>query len=1101
MASVYHAHEARLDRHVALKVVAPQIAARPGFRERLLRAAREAMALHHPNIVPLLDVVADGDLCYLVSEFVAGPSLAQRLQEARERGERLATAEAVRVAQGIGAALDLAHRRGVVHGRLSTGNIHFSAEGEPLLADFGFPSLAEGMALADWLQAPLAGTYLSPEQAKGQPATRASDVYSLGVVLYEMVAGQPPFLGGSPLDVVVKHMSEPPAAPQVQAPVPLAVGTVLLKALAKEPEERYLSGGALAAALAAAAVSGAAAARAVAPPAPEAEPPAMPETGLTATLGSFVSALGGSAPPKAGDGRGWLAQTLALLGAGLALVQYLLQVFDLVNRPLAPIIRALPGVIVVFFVVAGGASILTLVRPAPARQKRVAAVALGLIALASASWGGWRYYDATRPPKGVIVLVAEFQGQKATKGVDWGRRIYTRVKGEIARLKLDEQVEVRRVFESYDSSEQARRAGEAQKATLVLWGWYDDLAVSPHFEMLRSARPFQERLIAAPVDLVDFDLYARQGPHDMAYITDVVLGLVRYAEHDYSGAVQLFTSALEAVALAPTVQGQEAAYLYRGIVGLHARLPMEAVVADLQEAARLKPDMYQAHWALAIAYTGYCTPTLALDAALAEAREVVRLRPQDANAHWLLGQVYLTRQEWPEAEAAFRQATARDAQNADAFAGLGRALAEQGRMQEANLARAQAVELRRTATSGQPQDPAQAIDDLGVTLFGAERYDEALAAYQEAVRLQPNNAQYHRHLGDALYWQGRPPGGPSPQLERAIAAYEEAVKLDPLDSLAWSRLGGCYVEAGRRKDALHAYEEAVRLAPCDADGLFLLATQYDAMGDGQKALEAFQRLTLLQPSQPMGWDYVATDAFNRGDYVAAEAAYRQAVRAAPEDATLRYGLASSLYALGRYAQAAEEYQRTAALAPDDGSAYAGLGDALARLGRNPEAVAAYRRSLDLDASQVLTWISLGLVYEADKKWGEAEAAYAQAVACAPDQAYVRGAHARTLWQLGRLADAVAEYERAAALEPAEVSYPEQIALGYAALNQADRAAAAAEAALRLNPQSALAHLVLAGIAEDRGDAATAREHYALALKSANDALRTVAEEGLARVGG
>ncbi len=1096
LAEVYRAHQASLDREVTLKVLSPQVTAKPGFLDRFRREARAAAQLHHPNIVPVLDFGAEGDLCYLVTAYVPGPTLEERLEGARASGERLGLSEAARIARDAGAALDYAHRRGVVHGNVSPAEIVLAADGEVALGGFGLSSLAEGMGLGDWLQAPLSPAYLSPEQGRGQPAGPAGDLYSLGAILYEALTGRPPFVAASPLDVVVKHLSEPPAAPRSLAPdLPPAVEQALLKALAKDPAGRWGSGAELVGALTAP-VPGEGA-----EPAVPAAPP-MPETGLSATVANLLAALLGKREGAEGGGRGWWAQALALLGAGLAVAQYVVQVFDLINRPLAPVVRALPYAIILFLAVAAVAAALILVRPAPPAEKRIAGAALGVIAVASVTWGGWTCYNATRPPKAVIILVAEFQGDKATKGVDWGKRIYLRVRDEVVRLGLESRVEVRRTFQGYDSSEQARATGEAQKATLVLWGWYDDLGVSPHFEILRSARRYASALAAPPVDLVDFDLYARAGPQEMVYISAVVLGLARYAESDFQGAVQLFSAAIAAAPAVSTLQGQEVAYFYRGVAGLDAHQPMEAIVADLQEAARRKPDMYQAHWGLAIAYTAYCTPTLTLDAALAEAETVTRLRPADSMAYWLLGQIHAERQEWEQAAAAARKAVELDPANGDAYTGLARALEELGRNDEARAARQQALEARQKAAADQPKDPAVAQDDLGTALFFLEQYGPAIAAYREALRLAPGNSDYHRHLAGAYHQQSKSAAvGASDVLTQAIAEYQAAVHLDPYDALAFTQLADIYLELGRHEEALKAYEGAVQAAPCDADAVFLLASQYDQLGRQAEAEATFRRLAELKPSSSMAWQYLGMAAMQRGDLAAAEAGYRAAVQAAPGEAGLHYGLAGALYGLGRYAEAEAEYRRTVELAPQDALSFSSWGDALGKLGRASEAIAAYRKALELDPRQALTWVSLGLQYELGKDWPGAEQAYAEAARLSPGDAMVHSAHGRALWQLRRLPEAAQEYEAAARLAPNEAGYQESLALAYAGLGQPDKAVAAAEATLRLNPASALAHLILAGVAEDRGDRERARAKYGLVLQYAggNAALQQAAQQGLARV--
>jgi hypothetical protein len=190
------------------------------------------------------------------------------------------------------------------------------------------------------------------------------------------------------------------------------------------------------------------------------------------------------APPGDRRGtRGWLAQVFALLGTALAGLQLLLSTFDEANRLAARLSGLLPYVVPLAFA-AGAVTALYFVfsQTTTASHRRWGIVALALIVVSGAAWGGWTYYEEQKPPKAVIIAIADFDNQKATVGVDWGRRIFERVDAEVRRLELGDRVEVRRVFESFGDGKAARARGDDLKATLVLWGWYDDAGVSPHFE-------------------------------------------------------------------------------------------------------------------------------------------------------------------------------------------------------------------------------------------------------------------------------------------------------------------------------------------------------------------------------------------------------------------------------------------------------------------------------------------------------------------------------------------------------------------------------------------------------------------------------------------
>jgi len=251
MATVYVAHDERHDRPVAIKVLRPELAAALGA-ERFLREIAITARLDHPHILTLIDSgEADGFLFYVVP-FVRGESLRSRL--AREK--QLPVAEAVRITQQVASALDYAHRQGVVHRDVKPENVLLH-EGEAMVADFGIALALQAAGGGDRLTGTgiSVGTpeYMSPEQAQGSRELDArSDVYALGAVLYEMLAGEPPHTGPTAQAIIAKLLTQPPTRLQVvRGDVPPAVASAVATALAKVPADRFGSAGAFAAALSA----------------------------------------------------------------------------------------------------------------------------------------------------------------------------------------------------------------------------------------------------------------------------------------------------------------------------------------------------------------------------------------------------------------------------------------------------------------------------------------------------------------------------------------------------------------------------------------------------------------------------------------------------------------------------------------------------------------------------------------------------------------------------------------------------------------------------------------------------------------------------------
>jgi eukaryotic-like serine/threonine-protein kinase len=247
MGSVYVATDARLGRKVAVKLLKEELATEADFVERFRREAHAAAALNHPNIAQVYDYGQDGRQHFIVMELVPGVDLSRLL---KERG-RLSPDETVHVVTQVCGALSAAHAAGIVHRDIKPANVIVDQRGHVKVTDFGIartlgqPSLTHSGALLGTAQ------YLSPEQARGQPAGPASDLYSLGIVLFQMLTGGVPFAGESPVAIALRHLHEDVPSPSASTPgVPPALDEVVLRATAKEASERFQDAGRMADALA-----------------------------------------------------------------------------------------------------------------------------------------------------------------------------------------------------------------------------------------------------------------------------------------------------------------------------------------------------------------------------------------------------------------------------------------------------------------------------------------------------------------------------------------------------------------------------------------------------------------------------------------------------------------------------------------------------------------------------------------------------------------------------------------------------------------------------------------------------------------------------------
>ena len=235
MATVYRGHDAELDRPVAVKVLAENVVADPEFRERFLREARVAAKLLHPNIVQVYDVGEDdGGRPFIVMELIEGDTLAQRA-----RGRRLRVDEVVDVATQVCAGLQHAHDHGVVHRDVKPGNLLHRRDGLVKIADFGIARAAEATQLTEVGTVLGTAAYLSPEQAAGEEVGPAADLYSLGVVVYELLTGRTPFQFGSLAELAAKQREGAVTPVRELAPaVPPPLEDVVMRCLARNPAYR-----------------------------------------------------------------------------------------------------------------------------------------------------------------------------------------------------------------------------------------------------------------------------------------------------------------------------------------------------------------------------------------------------------------------------------------------------------------------------------------------------------------------------------------------------------------------------------------------------------------------------------------------------------------------------------------------------------------------------------------------------------------------------------------------------------------------------------------------------------------------------------------------
>lgn len=303
MAEVWRAHDQRLGRDVAIKLLSPRLADDPEFLVRFFAEAQVLARLAHPNIVSVSDFGQTHDRPYLVMEYVSGGAVSELV------GRAVAVEHAVDITAQAARGAGAAHDSGLVHRDIKPGNVLVTDDGTVKLADFGIASSSDAERLTGTGAAVGSPHYVSPEHALGTGTGPASDVYSLGVVLYELLTGQRPFEGDNPTAVAIAHVEQPPAPPSSLRPdLDPRLDALVMRCLAKEPAERYADGSELADALRSLDASDA-----LPVGMHEARPPRLLVAGLialllgAATAGPLLSARKGG--PRVEPGRGAHEQT------------------------------------------------------------------------------------------------------------------------------------------------------------------------------------------------------------------------------------------------------------------------------------------------------------------------------------------------------------------------------------------------------------------------------------------------------------------------------------------------------------------------------------------------------------------------------------------------------------------------------------------------------------------------------------------------------------------------------------------------------------------------------------------------------------------------
>jgi len=811
MGVVYRAEDTALGRTVALKFLSSQIVQDPKRVERFRDEARTASALNHPNICTIYEVGEQEGEMFIAMEYVEGRPLSEFLRDGGMAVETL-----LRYGRQISAALEHAHERGIVHRDLKPANVVVTPNGNAKILDFGLAKRNDPEQLqrkttqgvATETSVGLTGTlpYMSPEQLEGREIGPRSDIWSLGVMLYEMASGTRPFRGENLYRLCTAIIQEP--MPPLPENVPAGLAAVIKRCLQKEPARRYQRASELRAALEALEIGGTAVA---------APPPAK----------------------RAGVGRkptlwvplGVAALLLTSVGVGLVWRN---------NGALKS-----PG--------KGGLSVpervqLAVLPPSGATGSEDSAFNDGLVETLTS-----RLTALTQKHPLAVIPASEVRARKvatvdaarAEFGINLGLVINVQHAGGQARVN----------YSLVDATtHQQLRGGTITVPRGDPFALQDQVSESVTQALELELKPQEKRTLEehGTMQPAAYDFYL-QG---RGYLQDYV------KLENVENAIKVFNHALEKdPAFAAANAGLGEAY-WRKYELTHDKEWAGAAINNCQKGAERDPALAAAHICLGSVFVG----TGNYEKALEEFRRGMELEPTNDSAHAGLAYVYEHLDQLDAAEKAFKQAIAmrpnywatynrlgvfyqRHARYEDAAAlylqvislapdsftgyyNVGGVRILQGRYAEAIPLLQRSLEIRKTA---------DATSNLGTAYFQLHRYADAAAAYEQATQLDPRNYVLWGNLGDAYYWAPGRRADAMAAYGKGIALAEEKLRVNPRDAEALRSLAAYHAMRGERKPALDNLGGALRLNPKGPGLLFNAGIVYQQLGDTQHALDALER--------------------------------------------------------------------------------------------------------------------------------------------------------------------------------------------------------------------------------------------------------------------
>jgi tetratricopeptide (TPR) repeat protein/TolB-like protein len=804
MGEVFLCHDTRLHRKVALKCLTSDEPA--DEQANILREARAVARLTHPHIASIYDVLEHGGRAFIVMEYVEGESLRARLSHTV-----LSPDQTIAIGRQLAAALSAAHAQGVIHRDLKPSNVQLTPDGIVKVLDFGVAKMMPRLDVTDdptttnlpsHARSDTPGTpaYMAPEQLVGGFVDVRSDIYSLGVVLFEMATGRRPYAGTNAAALAVAMSASPPPPPDAIDPrVPRRLSSVIVKALQREPFNRYQTADELGAALD----------ELIEPTTREALPVLLPGRRRRVEWAAAIA----------------VAALAIVVAAGW---RPLLNFVGLRRPPpmSAPVLAILPvdnptddaqaehlGVAIASIL---GANIRSIDKLRVAPRESTAAFARNRRDL-----GGMKQALAADYVLDLAVTnlasplrIAARLSRTDPPTVEWQETISgTPIQVEQALVDgLARALTGRRGGVELSADVRARLGKLPTQNAAAMMAYVESQALLDRSDVADNVVGAIDRLQTAVAADPNFAIgYA-------------ALGAVLLMRYERTRDASLIERANIAVAAALRLDPDLSAAQYASGYQQYVNGRREAAIASLKRAIALDPDNDAAHrllgWRLYVSQAR-------MDEAVSEVQQAVRIRDSFDN-FYRLGTVLYLGGRYQEAVDAYRKATELQPRRADAYTNLGAAYHMLGDLKQAVGNYEHAVSLGA--------GDAQAFGNLAVSYFFSGRFEDALRAGLEAARRDPTHASLQRDLGDYYGKVGRTREARS-AYARAIALARQRVAVDPRDAFAIITIALCEAHLGEHPAADRHVAEALALSPDDRDVQMRAAKTYVLLGNREAAIE------------------------------------------------------------------------------------------------------------------------------------------------------------------------------------------------------------------------------------------------------------------------